>query len=186
MTTLPFQQLDDATRIVADEIDIVEAETSAYRRFIRRLDELEPNHTDVTISNDVAGGVVRSSGRITNASSQLKRAQAAYRETVMSTDHFATEYGKCLREHVAAEFNDALADDEGDIQLDRVDGGVVYRGILEDDYNIATLEPVIVGPDFTDSPSDADDALRNIDNGYAMPDGRVLCCEDGFGGPARS
>lgn len=85
-----------------------------------------------------------------------------------------------------SEFNDALADDEGDIQLDRVDGGVVYRGVLESDYNVSTLEPVITGPDFTDSPEDADDALRNIDNVYTMRDGRVLCCEDGFGGPARS
>jgi len=85
-----------------------------------------------------------------------------------------------------SEFNDALADDEGDIQVDRVDGGVVYRAELEPNYNVSTLEPVIVGPDFTDGPQDADDALRNIDNVYTMRDGRVLCCEDGFGGPARS
>ncbi|MDS0221418.1 DUF839 domain-containing protein [Haloarcula sp. S1AR25-5A] len=85
-----------------------------------------------------------------------------------------------------SEFNDDLANDEGDIQMDRVDGGVVYRGELEADYNISTLEPVIVGPDFTDEPEDADDALRNVDNVYVMDDGRVLCCEDGFGGPARS
>jgi len=85
-----------------------------------------------------------------------------------------------------SEFNDGLADDEGDVQMDRVDGGVVYRAELEPDYNVSTLEPVITGPDFTDSPEDADDALRNIDNVYAMRDGRVLCCEDGFGGPARS
>jgi secreted PhoX family phosphatase len=85
-----------------------------------------------------------------------------------------------------SEFNDALADDEGDVQMDRVDGGVVYRAELEPDYNVSTLEPVITGPDFTDSPEDADGALRNIDNVYTMRDGRVLCCEDGFGGPARS
>jgi secreted PhoX family phosphatase len=85
-----------------------------------------------------------------------------------------------------SEFNDGLADDEGDIQMDRVDGGVVYRAELEADYNVSTLEPVIVGPDFTDGPEDADDALRNVDNVYVMDDGRVLCCEDGFGGPARS
>jgi hypothetical protein len=85
-----------------------------------------------------------------------------------------------------SEFNDDLADDTGDIQMDRVDGGIVYRGELEEDYNISTLEPVIVGPDFTDEPEDADDALRNVDNVYVMDDGRVLCCEDGFGGPARS
>jgi len=85
-----------------------------------------------------------------------------------------------------SEFNDALANDEGDVQLDRVDGGVVYRAELEPNYNVSTLEPVITGPDFTDGPADADDALRNIDNVYTMRDGRVLCCEDGFGGPARS
>jgi secreted PhoX family phosphatase len=85
-----------------------------------------------------------------------------------------------------SEFNDDLANHTGDIQMDRVDGGVVYRAELEDDYNVSTLEPVIVGPDFTDPPKVADDALRNIDNVYTMRDGRVLCCEDGFGGPARS
>nr|WP_206731749.1 alkaline phosphatase PhoX [Halorubrum amylolyticum] len=85
-----------------------------------------------------------------------------------------------------SEFNDGLADEEGDVQLDRVDGGIVYRAELEPDYDVSTLEPVIAGPDFTDSPEDADDALRNIDNVYTMRDGRVLCCEDGFGGPARS
>jgi secreted PhoX family phosphatase len=85
-----------------------------------------------------------------------------------------------------SEFNDDLADETGDIQMDRVDGGVVYRAELGPDYDVSTLEPVITGPDFTDGPQDADDALRNIDNVYAMRDGRVLCCEDGFGGPARS
>ena len=85
-----------------------------------------------------------------------------------------------------SEFNDDLADETGDVQMDRVDGGVVYRAELEPDYNVSTLEPVITGPDFTDGPEDADDALRNIDNVYAMRDGRVLCCEDGFGGPSRS
>jgi len=85
-----------------------------------------------------------------------------------------------------SEFNDDLADETGDVQMDRVDGGVVYRAELEPNYNVSTLEPVITGPDFTDGPQDADDALRNIDNVYAMRDGRVLCCEDGFGGPARS
>jgi secreted PhoX family phosphatase len=85
-----------------------------------------------------------------------------------------------------SEFNDGLADDAGDVRMDRVDGGVVYRAEIGPDYDVSTLEPVIVGPDFTDPPEDADDALRNVDNVYVMDDGRVLCCEDGFGGPARS
>ncbi len=85
-----------------------------------------------------------------------------------------------------SEFNDDMADDTGDLQMDRVDGGVVYRGQLDEDYNVSTLEPVITGPDFTDTADVANDALRNIDNVYVMDDGRVICCEDGFGGPARS
>ena len=85
-----------------------------------------------------------------------------------------------------SEFNDDMADDTGDVQMDRVDGGVVYRAELERDYNVSTLEPVITGPDFTDGPEAAADVLRNIDNVYVMRDGRVLCCEDGFGGPVRS
>ncbi|WP_380678285.1 alkaline phosphatase PhoX [Salinigranum sp. GCM10025319] len=85
-----------------------------------------------------------------------------------------------------SEFNDDLADETGDIRMDRVDGGVIYRGELDTNYNVSTLEPVIVGPDFTDSPAAANDSVRNIDNVYAMDDGRVLCCEDGFNESRRS
>jgi secreted PhoX family phosphatase len=77
-----------------------------------------------------------------------------------------------------SEFNDDLANDEGDVQLDRVDGGVVYRGELGREYNVTKLEPVITGPDGSDPADVADDALINVDNVYVMRDGRVLCCED--------
>jgi len=90
-----------------------------------------------------------------------------------------------------SEFNDDLAgpsNDGGDIALDRVDGGVVYRAELESDYDVSRLEPVIVGPDFTEEEAmeDVDGALRNVDNVYTMRDGRVLCCEDGWRGANRS
>ena len=91
-----------------------------------------------------------------------------------------------------SELNDAMDDQPanpgGDIALDRVDGGVVYRAELERDYNVSRLEPVVVGPDFTgeEAMADVDDALRNVDNVYVMDDGRVLCCEDGWRGGNRS
>ncbi len=66
-------------------------------------------------------------------------------------------------------------EDVGDIQLERVDGGVVYRAALEADFNVPRLESVIVGPDASDP---ADDALINVDNVLVMDDGRVFCCED--------
>lgn len=77
-----------------------------------------------------------------------------------------------------SELNDDLSNEPGDIQVERVDGGVVYRAELEADYNVPTLEPAIVGPDGSDPAAIADDALINIDNVYVMDDGRVLCCED--------
>jgi secreted PhoX family phosphatase len=77
-----------------------------------------------------------------------------------------------------SEVNDGMSDDAGDVQMDRVDGGLVYRAEIEADYDISTLEPVIVGPDATDPADVANDALLNIDNVYVMDDGRVLCCED--------
>ena len=85
-----------------------------------------------------------------------------------------------------SEFNDDLADETGDVRMDRVDGGVIYRGELDANYNVSTLEAAIVGPDFTDGPEVANDAVRNIDNVYVMDDGRVLCCEDGFDESRRS
>lgn len=77
-----------------------------------------------------------------------------------------------------SEVNDGMSDHEGDVRVDRVDGGLVYRAEIEEKYNISTLEPVIIGPDATDPADVADDALLNIDNVYVMDDGRVLCCED--------
>ncbi|MEF8901856.1 MAG: cell surface protein, partial [Halovenus sp.] len=90
-----------------------------------------------------------------------------------------------------SEFNDDLAgptNDGGDIALDRVDGGVVYRAELGPRYDVSTLEPVVVGPDFTgeEAMEDVDDSLRNVDNVYVMRDGRVLLCEDGWRGGNRS
>jgi secreted PhoX family phosphatase len=85
-----------------------------------------------------------------------------------------------------SEFNDDLANDVGDIRLQRVDGGVVYRAELGTDYDITELEPVIVGPEFSQPADVANSALRNVDNVYVMDDGRVLCLEDGFAESNRS
>ncbi|WP_254528239.1 alkaline phosphatase PhoX [Natrinema gelatinilyticum] len=74
--------------------------------------------------------------------------------------------------------NEAGYEDVGEVQIDRVDGGVVYRAELERDFNVSRLEPVIVGPNASDPADVADDALINVDNVYVMDDGRVLCCED--------
>jgi secreted PhoX family phosphatase len=77
-----------------------------------------------------------------------------------------------------SELNSGMADDEGNVQLERVDGGLVYRAVLDRNYDVSTLEPAVVGPDASDPPSVADDAPINVDNVMVMDDGRVLLCED--------
>ena len=71
-----------------------------------------------------------------------------------------------------------MTDDEGDLQVNRVDGGMVYRAELEEGYDISELEPVIVGPDATDPADVADDAVVNVDGIFVLNDGRVICSED--------
>jgi secreted PhoX family phosphatase len=77
-----------------------------------------------------------------------------------------------------AELNAGMADDAGDIRMQRVDGGVVYRATLDANYDISTLKPVVVGADASDPKPVIDEAPINIDNVLVMNDGRVLLCED--------
>ncbi|WP_246998606.1 alkaline phosphatase PhoX [Halosolutus gelatinilyticus] len=72
----------------------------------------------------------------------------------------------------------SMTDDEGELRFDEVDTGLLYRAELEDDYDVSTLEPVIVGPNPSDSESLQDVSLINLDNVMVMEDGRVILCED--------
>lgn len=71
-----------------------------------------------------------------------------------------------------------MSDDRGDLRMERVEGGIVYRARVEDDFNLEELEPVVVGPDAWDSAEVADNALVNVDNVQVIEDGRVLLFED--------
>ncbi len=82
-----------------------------------------------------------------------------------------------------ANFNKGMGDDQGDIQLDATDGdcGVVYQMPLTSTFDIARMEPAIVG-----GPYDADATVNNCsadnisepDNVLVLRDGRVLIGED--------
>ncbi|MFB6293249.1 MAG: alkaline phosphatase PhoX [Halonotius sp.] len=77
-----------------------------------------------------------------------------------------------------AEVNDTMADESGELRHQQVDGGMVYRTTIEDDYNVRTLEPAVVGPKSSAPASVADHAPMNVDNISVLSDGRVLLCED--------
>jgi len=80
--------------------------------------------------------------------------------------------------------NGSMADGEGDIQLERNDCGVVYRLRLDEAFDTARMEPVVVGGPFD---AEAEPHLRcpneniaNPDNLQVLPDGRIIIAEDGL------
>jgi secreted PhoX family phosphatase len=85
-----------------------------------------------------------------------------------------------------ADLDNTLIDDEGDIQLSaRVkDCGGVYRAKLEENYDLARIEPVVMGGTYRSSLTGAlrcdVEQLSQPDNVIVMRDGRIIIGEDGF------
>ncbi|GLR69480.1 alkaline phosphatase PhoX [Agaribacter marinus] len=84
-----------------------------------------------------------------------------------------------------ADIDRGMIDDEGDIQLsDRVkDCGGVYRMPLTAGYDVARIEPVLMGATYRSSLDGAErcdvNNLSQPDNVMVMDDGRILLGEDG-------
>jgi secreted PhoX family phosphatase len=85
-----------------------------------------------------------------------------------------------------ADLDNTMIDDEGDIQLSaRVkDCGGVYRAKLEAGYDLARIEPVVMGATYRSSLTGAQrcdvNQLSQPDNVIVMDDGRLIIGEDGF------
>jgi secreted PhoX family phosphatase len=85
-----------------------------------------------------------------------------------------------------ADLDNTLTDDEGDIQLSaRVkDCGGIYRAKLEANYDLARIEPVVMGGTYRSSLTGAErcdvNQLSQPDNVIVMKDGRIIIGEDGF------
>ena len=85
-----------------------------------------------------------------------------------------------------ADIDNTLTDDVGDIQLSaRVkDCGGIYRAKLEANYDLARIEPVVMGGTYRSSLTGAErcdvNQLSQPDNVIVMKDGRIIIGEDGF------
>lgn len=85
-----------------------------------------------------------------------------------------------------ADLDNTMIDDEGDIQLSaRVkDCGGIYRAKLEEGYDLARIEPVVMGGTYRSSLTGAErcdvNQLSQPDNVIVMRDGRIIIGEDGF------
>jgi secreted PhoX family phosphatase len=85
-----------------------------------------------------------------------------------------------------ADIDNTMTDAEGDIQLsDRVkDCGGVFRAVIDPDYSLSRIEPVVMGATYRSSLDGAErcdvNNLSQPDNVIVMQDGRILIGEDGF------
>lgn len=108
MSFLPHQRIADAVDATESEIDIIDSEQTAYRRFRRRLDEIDAANGRSATPAGVPEMQTTTAEPVSVAES-LRATREAYRETVMATQHYDAEYGESLREHVATEFGNAVA-----------------------------------------------------------------------------
>lgn len=108
MSFSPQQLIADAIHAADSESDILDSEQTAYRRFVGQLDGI-----DVADSESATATGISEMQTIAvepmSVDVSLKAAREAYRETVMGTPHYDSEYGESLREHVAIEFGSAVA-----------------------------------------------------------------------------
>lgn len=102
----PHQLIGDAIDVAQSESEILGSEQTAYRRFVRRLDGIDATGGwSATGSSEMQTIAVEP----VSVDEPLRAAREAYRETVMATPHYGTEYGESLQEHVAAEFGSTTA-----------------------------------------------------------------------------
>ncbi len=115
-TTQPT--IERARGRVETEIELVERERKAFRRFVARLHDMggerpTPGEMDTERPSagetSAGGGPAVATVREPTPSEGLRAVRAAYRETVMAVPHYDREYGDTLAESMAAELGETLA-----------------------------------------------------------------------------
>ena len=74
-----------------------------------------------------------------------------------------------------------MSDGEGDIQVEENKCGIVYKIIVDENYDATRMEPAVVGGPYDSAASEnkcAIDNIANPDNVVVLDDGRVLIGED--------
>jgi len=88
-----------------DERDRLLAERRAFERFVRRVESIEAAEP---ASTTVPAGATATMSH-TYDDGQLSAVETAYRETVMSVDHYESDYDESLAENMAAELGADVA-----------------------------------------------------------------------------
>ncbi len=105
-TTQP--NIERARDRVGTEIELVDRERTAFRRFVSRLHDVG-GEQPVPGETSAGGGPAVATVRESTPSEGLRAVRAAYRETVMAVPHYDREYGDTLAESLATELGETLA-----------------------------------------------------------------------------
>lgn len=90
--------IEAAKQVLAAERRKILAERDSFRQFERLLSEITP----APVSNRGVDGATQTLVE-PNSTAKIPEARKAYKETVMSVDHYGTEYGEGFQEHIQAE-----------------------------------------------------------------------------------
>ena len=101
-------RIEQALAVVQREIDCIEAELTAFRRFRTQLVSIEPTAQSAGTVNTSAGGISALSARQPKPDTSLRAVREAYRETVMAVPHFEAEYDDSLEANMSMEFGPEL------------------------------------------------------------------------------
>ncbi|WP_353352027.1 alkaline phosphatase PhoX [Oceaniserpentilla sp. 4NH20-0058] len=145
------------------------------------------------MDNRIAFLESRKAARAKGATAEWRKFEGIYvnqkraEEAVEGTDLVSGEdVDQAFVYFAIADMDKGMIDDEGDIQLSaRVkDCGGVYRMPLLAGYDVARIEPVVMGSTYRSSLTGAErcdvNALSQPDNVIVMDDGRIIIGEDGF------
>ena len=105
-TTQP--RIEEALTVVQREIDCLEAELTAFKRFRANIVSIEPTVQSVGTADTPAGGMSAHGARQPESETSLRAVREAYRETVMAVPHFETDYDDSLEENMSVEFGPEL------------------------------------------------------------------------------
>ncbi|WP_336336691.1 DUF7260 family protein [Haloarcula brevis] len=108
MTETSQPRIEQALATVRREIDCVEAELTAFRRFRTTLVSIEPTVGAAGTVDASAGGLSALGARQAKPDAGLRAVREAYRETVMAVPHFEAEYDDSLEANLSTEFGPEL------------------------------------------------------------------------------
>lgn len=102
-------RIENALCVIDREIECIEAELTAFRRFRSRVRSIEPTSPAAAGVDASGGGASSMLATATKPDAGLRSVRSAYRETVMDVPHFEAEYDDTLEANVAVEFGADLA-----------------------------------------------------------------------------